>query len=245
MHGERWVSSLGRWVSRMIAGIGCAAGLLVSAAAHAVFLTGSFSGVAFDSERVQGIEMYGDFDGERVFGTFGFEAESTSTPAPASLTFEVPGIAAYDFSDRAFVQFLDTGARQSIEILALGDIEFSSGSLILSGPPGSLSLLPSHGGTSTGIDPATFDPSSILLGSVRADFGQRRGPSGFVRVDHLQFDKYHSVAEPGTLALFGVGLLGVLLLLLLSGKGLGRLGHPAYPHRERRWVSRKNFPQEL
>lgn len=220
-----------RWVSRMIAGIGCAAGLmLVGVPAYAAFLTGSFSGVAFDSERVQGIEMFGDFDGERVFGTFGFEAESTSTPAPASLTFEVPGIASYDFSGQAFVQFLDTGTRQSIEILTLGDIPYASGSLILSGPPGSLSLLPPQGGISTGINLATFDPTSILLSSVRADFGQRRGPSGSVLVDQLQFDKYHSIPEPGTLALFGVGLLGVLVL---SGKGLARLRHPAYPHRQR------------
>jgi hypothetical protein len=212
MRGKRWVSLVGCWVSRILR-IGCAAGLmLVGVPAHAVYLTGSFSGVAFDSERIQGIEMYGDFDGKRVFGTFGFEAETTSTPAPASLTFRVPGIASYDFSDRAFVQFLDTGTRQSIEILALGDIAYASGSLILSGPPGSLSLLPSQGGISTGIDLTTFDPTSIVLGSARADFGQRRGPSGSVRLDRLRFDKYRSVPEPATLALFGIGLLGVLML---------------------------------
>lgn len=221
MRGKRWMSRLAHF--------GCAAGLmLVGVPAHAVFLSGSFSGIAFDSERIQGIEMYGDFDGKRVFGTFGFEAESTTTPARASLTFKVPGIASYDFSDRAFVQFLDTGTRQSIEILALGDIVFASGSLILSGPSGSLSLLPAQDGVSTGIDLTTFDPKSIVLDSVRADFGQRRGALGSVRVDRLRFDTYHSIPEPGTLVLFGIGLLGVLLL---NGKGLPRLGRPAYPHR--------------
>jgi hypothetical protein len=117
------------------------------------------------------------------------------------------------------VQFLDTGAGQSIEILALGDIVYASGSLILSGPPGSLSLLPPQGGISPGIDLTTFDPTSIALGSVRADFGQRRGPSGSVRVDRLRFDKYQSVPEPATLGLFSVGLLGVLVLSRKSRKG--------------------------
>ena len=188
---------------------------LAALPAHAMFLSGTFSGLAEDSERIQGVEMFGDFDGERVTGTFSFEANpATISGGSASLTFDAPGIVHYDFTNDASVAFGNNGAMEWIELRSSGfETILPGGRVVIGGPLGSLSLLPPQNGASPGIDLTRFDPASILLENVAAGFGGRRMPTASIALDQLSFNGFPTtIPEPSTVALLTVGLLGIVCL---------------------------------
>jgi hypothetical protein len=188
---------------------------LVALPAHATFLSGTFSGLAENSERIQGLEMFGDFDGERVTGTFSFEANpATISGGSASLTFDAPGIVHFDFTNDASVSFGNNGVMEWIELRSSGfETIVNNGHLVIGGPLGSLSLLPSENGASPGIDLARFDPASIRLENVVAEFGGHRAPTASIVLDQLSFNGFPTtIPEPSTLALLTVGLLGIACL---------------------------------
>jgi len=187
--------------------IGILAAMVLCTSAQAALLTGTFSGVAMDSERVQGVEMFGDFDGARIDGSFGFETGNVGSPPQAWLKFDVPGIVFYDFTGQTVRHFGSDGVNDRIELIANGFTPEPSGRLTFTGPAGAFALTPS------GIDLARFDPSAILLEYLSGDFGARRGPSASIRFDHFVFDGYPAtVPEPASLALFGIGLLAIAMV---------------------------------
>lgn len=172
--------------------------LLFVVPAHAAFITGTFSGLAANSERVQGVEMFGNFDGARIFGSFGFETEPGGSSGPAWLNFEVPGIVTYDFTSGTGALFSSSGTTRTIDISHDNFTPEPSGHLIITGPASSL-------------DP--FDPGAILLEYFSGHFGARRGPTADIVFDRFAFDAPpNSIPEPATLALFGMGLLCVASL---------------------------------
>lgn len=173
--------------------------LLLGAQAHAHLITGSFAGVAKNSERVEGVEMFGNFDGAAVNGTFGFESGGGS----AFMSFAVPSLDVL-YEMPAWITFQSN----SIQLEYGTDITTPFGLLRLrSDTP--LPLLGSAGHY-TGINEGLFDPAVFVADWTAASFGRRRSPSGDVDVQSLIFDDASTgVPEPATLLLFGTGLLGV------------------------------------
>ncbi len=187
-HSRAVVLGLGVWMAAWMGPV------------QAMLITGYFSGRAQNSERVQGVEMEGNFDGARVDGTFGFDSDG----GMGFLSFAVPALDVL-YEMPAYVDF---NAR-SVALRYGSDITTPFGFLQLD----SSTALPRLGtpGHYTGLDPALFDPSVFSV-TTRASFGKRRAPSGEIEVQQLVFDSSStSVPEPASVLLFGTGLLGITL----------------------------------
>lgn len=170
--------------------------------AQAMLITGYFSGSARNSERVQGVEMEGNFDGAAVNGTFGFDSDG----GMGFLSFAVPSLDVL-YEMPAYVTF---NAR-SVALEYGSDITTPFGFLQLT----SFNELPRVGtpGHYTGIDSAQFDPSVFDTTLTLASFGRRRAPSGEIEVQQLVFNgSSTSVPEPASVLLFGTGLIGITLV---------------------------------
>jgi hypothetical protein len=185
--------------------------------AGAIPITGNFSGTTTDSMNVQGIPMFGDFDGLRVSGTFAFD---TMAGGAASVTILVPD-KPIEVSSMLSVSF---GRDALFDLISLDDPTANVGSPVTAfarfqAPAGTLPLLEDPSGRLIGLDAARFEPSRFDLGHVIFRFAQRRGPIAFVALERLSFQGPTApISLPGSLLLLVLGLpLCLISVLTRSG----------------------------
>jgi hypothetical protein len=193
------------------------AALSFSQLALAIPITGTFNGlaegwrivefggpqVAFDNEPVTGsFSLETTFSGADVYpdtnsvGYFGWPVRFTVTLFGDERVFEN--------EDQGFTHALilsESGQAQTAQLFFFA--AYANANLYLTAPNGNLF---------TNFDPATFNPAAVSVAASSAQFSANTRAEGVaVRFTDIRFDGYEPqpLPEPGTLALFGLGLIAI------------------------------------
>lgn len=196
------------------------ASALFALPSNAMFITGTFSGVARGNTNNWSDGTTTPF-AVPVTGSFSFQTKLPGGCCPPEVDAVGPGTVLYrgnpirfDFTVDVFGQHIgsdviDDGWEDSIVLAKEGAQQsFRVGG---GGPYWywSMIFVDQDGGLFKNFDPGTFDPRQVDIGASYADFsGDIRSYGAIVDFDTLIFDGYpRPVPEPLTLGLFGAGLL--------------------------------------